>query len=146
MSLPNACGCYRMPSGPERARLESLGAENIQGACACLSANMLRPSFEGGGELSECVCNGVVPPKVRYFNEMWCLLDSVLLQSVPSPSCNWCRSACCVLPLQVGDRSPNQQQVQPAEGTQLYQSGVAAPDAPWCQCQVSSMGFFQLLT
>ncbi|KAI6076852.1 Vesicle transport protein SEC20 [Aix galericulata] len=37
----------------------------------------------------------------------------------------------------VGDGSPNQQQVQPAEGTQLYQSGVAAPDAPWCQCQVT---------
>ena len=48
MSLPNACGCYRMPSGPERARLESLGAENIQGACACLSASMLGSSFEGG--------------------------------------------------------------------------------------------------
>lgn len=99
-----------------------------------------------GGELSKCVCNGVIPPEERYFNEMWCLLDSVLLQSVPSPSCNWCRSACCVLPLQVGDSSPNQQQVQPAEGTQLYQSSVAAPDAPWCQCQVSSMGFLQMLT
>lgn len=49
MSLPNACGCYRMPSGPEQARLESLGAENIQGACVRLSANMLGPSFEGAG-------------------------------------------------------------------------------------------------
>lgn len=63
MSLPNACGCYRMPSGPERARLESLGAENIQGACACLSASMLGSSFEGGEKKKSAkrICNGVIP-------------------------------------------------------------------------------------
>lgn len=52
MSLPNVCGCYHMPSGPEQARqvrLESLGTENIQGACAYLSANMWGFSLGGGG-------------------------------------------------------------------------------------------------
>lgn len=48
MSLPNVRGCYHMPSGPEQARLESLGAENIQGTCACLSANMWGSPSEKG--------------------------------------------------------------------------------------------------
>lgn len=52
MSLPNVRGCYHMPSGPEQARqvrLESLGAENIQGTCACLSANMWGSPLEKEG-------------------------------------------------------------------------------------------------
>lgn len=53
MSLPNVCGCYHMPSGPEQARqvrLESLGAENIQGTCAYLSANMWGSPLEKVGD------------------------------------------------------------------------------------------------
>lgn len=56
MSLPNVRGCYRMPSGPEQVRLESLGAENIQGACAYLSANMWGSSLEVGGGKSAYHC------------------------------------------------------------------------------------------
>lgn len=53
MSLPNVRGRYRLPSGPEQARqvrLESLGAENIQGTCAYLSANMWGSALEKVGD------------------------------------------------------------------------------------------------
>lgn len=68
MSLPNVHGCYHMPSGPEQVRLESLGAENIQGTCAYLSANMWGSSLEGGTEIRRLhlpVCNGVIPPEEK---------------------------------------------------------------------------------
>lgn len=73
MSLPNVRGCYHMPSGPEQARqvrLESLGAENIQGGVYILVCKYVGLFFGRGKEISLPLlprpsCNGVIPPEEK---------------------------------------------------------------------------------
>jgi len=67
--------CVRLLSHAKwsrQVRLESLGAENIQGTCAYLSANMWGSALEGGGEgeislplLHLPISNGVTPPEEK---------------------------------------------------------------------------------
>lgn len=61
MSLPNVCGCYHMPSGPEQARLESLGAENIQGGMYVLVCKYVGVFFGRGKEISSAFAS---PPQL----------------------------------------------------------------------------------
>lgn len=78
---------------------------------------------------------------------------TVLLQSAPSPLCDWCMWACCVSAPQRWEKcSPKGQQVlwRTTECTQCCQSRVAAtvwvsPDALWFKCQNIPHLFFFLI-